>query len=217
MKINFLGDSITYGSGSSARGKDYVSLVGKILGADVNNYGVGGTRFAVLNNPKKDSPYEEDFNTRARKMGDADIVFVFGGTNDYGHGTTVLGDKKSRNVYEFCGAINLLIDFLDERYGKEKAIFILPLPRYGGGNRYGEFEENSYRPTFYDYVKAEREVLEERGQTYLDFSEFFPEPETDKGDALTVDGLHPNDRGHALLAEKICEYLKKRSQRRKSF
>ncbi|MBO7345757.1 MAG: hypothetical protein J6U92_07470 [Clostridia bacterium] len=23
-----------------------------------------------------------------------------------------------------------------------------------------------------------------------------------------VDGLHPNDKGHSLIAEKICEFIK---------
>lgn len=36
-----------------------------------------------------------------------------------------------------------------------------------------------------------------------------PKPITNTGDAYTVDGVHPNDNGYQLIAEKICEHLKK--------
>ena len=48
MKINFLGDSITEGVGASAPENNYVSLVGKKTGHEVINYGISGTRIALI-------------------------------------------------------------------------------------------------------------------------------------------------------------------------
>ena len=46
LKINFLGDSITEGCMASKPENGYVSLIGKMLNAEVRNYGIGGTRIA---------------------------------------------------------------------------------------------------------------------------------------------------------------------------
>lgn len=208
MKINFLGDSITQGAGASSAEKTYVAQVGKLLDATVKNYGLGGTRIARLKTPSEHPEYDEDFLLRAEKMDrDADFVFVFGGTNDYGHGTDILGDEKSRDVYTFCGAINTLIDYLQEVYGKEKIAFILPLHRYREDDHHGEFGVQSLRPPLKEYIRAEKNVLEKRGIAFLDVGDEFSIPQKNTGDDLTIDGLHPNDVGHALLARKIAEYV----------
>lgn len=86
MKIAFLGDSITYGGCATKPEYIYTYRVGKALGCDVDAYGVIGTRLARQTVPSATPSFDEDFLTRAEKMGDADFVFVFGGTNDYGHG-----------------------------------------------------------------------------------------------------------------------------------
>ena len=39
---------------------------------------------------------------------DADLVFCFGGTNDFGHGSAPLGKDGSKDVYTFKGAVNVL-------------------------------------------------------------------------------------------------------------
>ena len=212
MIINFLGDSITQGAGASCRENQYVSLVGQMLGCKSCNYGVGGTRIAKVKTPSVEALYDYNFLQRAENMAKGDLVFVFGGTNDYGHGTDELGEMsvENKDAYTFVGAINNLIDYLLETYTKENIVFILPLHRYGEDSHYGEFGEHSFRPVFQEYVSAQREILEKRGIKYLDFNEYFPIPKTCQGDDLTVDGLHPNDKGHKLLASLICDYVKTR-------
>ena len=87
-KIAFLGDSITEGVGVSSVEKIYWNLVGQRTGAEVYGYGIGGTRIAVNRQPNHEPHVEENyFGARVEKMiPDADIVVVFGGTNDFGHG-----------------------------------------------------------------------------------------------------------------------------------
>lgn len=138
---------------------------------------------------------------------DADMVFVFGGTNDYGHGDAEIGTTEDNSPYTFCGGLNNLFAKLSAIYGKEKICFILPARRFdendlcGGGRR---------KPTLplKGYVDIIRSFCILHGVDYIDlYNDGFPVPETDRGDEFTADGLHPNDKGHAFIAEKIKEYL----------
>lgn len=47
---------------------------------------------------------------------DADIIGVFGGTNDFGHGDAPLGTFGDRTVYTFYGACHYLMNRLVERF-----------------------------------------------------------------------------------------------------
>lgn len=214
MKINFLGDSITEGAGASSKQTKYVSLVGQMLGCESRNYGKGGTRIAKQTVPSEVADYDDDFLTRSEGMSnDADLVFVFGGTNDYGHGDAKLGDIDSRDEYTFCGAVNALIDKLSARYGKEKLCFILPLHRYNEDNVYGEGNKKEAGAPLSAYVTLLKELLEKQGVEMLSFEKEFPIPVSNAGDdGLTVDGLHPNDVGHRIIAEKICDYIRAKNR-----
>lgn len=210
MKIYFLGDSITQGAGASCEQTKYVNVVGQILGCEVRNYGEGGTRIAKQTVPSQESIYDRDFLMRADGMeDDADLVFVFGGTNDYGHGDAELGSLESTDEYTFCGAVNSLIKKLSARYGKEKLCFILPIHRYDEDNMYGEGNKPKAGAPLSTYVALLKEILQKNGVETLAFEKEFPIPATNDGtDGLTVDGLHPNDKGHRIIAEKICEYIR---------
>ncbi len=206
--ILFLGDSITEGACASAIEKNYVSLVGKKLNLDSLNFGVGGTRIAKHTNPEY---YPEYFLLRAKKMpSEADYVFVFGGTNDYGHGDAKIGSFEDKTDDTFYGALKNLIEYLVERYGKEKICFILPLKRYDEGNPYGDGYKSEPSLPLSGYVQIIKEVLSAYSVEYMCLDSDFPTPKTNKGDKLTMDGLHPNDIGHEIIANRIVEFLVKK-------
>jgi lysophospholipase L1-like esterase len=208
-KILFLGDSITEGAGASKIENNYVNKVGEKLGVESLNFGVGGTRIAKQNGDGNDR-YAEYFLLRAKKMPkDADLVFVFGGTNDFGHGDAPIGNINDKTDLTFYGALNNLIEYLIETFGKEKIRFILPLARFDQDNPFGEGNKKAPSLTLKGYVDIIREVLDEFGIGSLDLSDSFIKPLTNKGDRLTVDGLHPNDLGHKIIADKIVEYIQK--------
>lgn len=210
MVINFLGDSITQGAGADSPEETYVNVVGKTLGCEARNYGIGGTRIARQNVPSVEHLYDLDFLMRSEIMGDADFVFVFGGTNDYGHGVAELGELDSEDIYTFCGAVNVLLAKLIARYGKEKLCVILPLHRYNEDNPYGEGAKKKAIAPLKVYVGLLKTIAEKYGLDTMNFDEEFPIPTCNTGDALTVDGLHPNSYGHKILAEKICQYIRKK-------
>ena len=102
LKINFLGDSITEGVGASGKDKIYHAVLKERTGlAEARNYGISGTRFALQKGteekPKDDYVDINSFCERFHMMDDdADVVVVFGGTNDYGHGDAPIGGFSDR-------------------------------------------------------------------------------------------------------------------------
>ena len=212
MKLLFLGDSITQGVGASQESNNYVSLVDKALDCDAVNYGVSGTRIGRQTYVYGCTLWNYDFRLRVQVMEQqADKVFVFGGTNDYGHGRLVLGNVSENTPNTFCFELRLLIAALIEKYGKEKICFILPLRRYDENpvRCKGENGEKWGAPLS-DYVNAMRCILGEYGVDILDlYQDGIPKPLSNDGDEYTADGVHPNDNGYRLIAEKICQYLQK--------
>ena len=213
MKLLFLGDSITEGVGASNSSNNYVSLVGKMLNCETVNYGVSGTRIGrqTFIYPNATVMRNYDFRLRAQIMTEeADKVFVLGGTNDQVHGRLVLGSPQELKSNTFCNELRLLIEYLCEKYEKEKLCFILPPRRFDeqgvcckgkNGDEIGA--------TLLEYVNAMRQIIAEYNIDIIDlYNEGFPKPCVSTGDNYTVDGIHPNDNGYRLIAEKICKYVK---------
>lgn len=209
--INFLGDSITEGAGASTSEHIFHKIVCAYFNAEDRNFGVGGTRIAKQTVPSDKPIFDEDFMQRAVKMPkNADFTFCFGGTNDYGHGDAPLGRFGDRSPYTFYGALCLLVEYLVKEFGKNKICFILPLQRFNQNNLYGDGRKKSAVATLAEYKQIEKEVFDFYKVDYLNCDDYFPQPQTASGDELTVDGLHPNDKGHKLLADLIIDYLLKK-------
>ena len=210
MKINFLGDSITQGSGAEIHENTYTYLTAKYFNAEECNYGVGGTRIAKQVK-RTFNPDDDVFMCRAVKLPtDADFTFVFGGTNDYGHGDAKLGTFEDRDNYTFYGAMHELVAYMVATFPKDKLCFILPIPRYDQDNPYGDGSKDVPMAPMSRYLQAEREVLDYYGVEYLDLADKFYVPTAPVYDELFADGLHPNPKGHKLLADCLIEYLKKK-------
>ena len=63
------------------------------------------------------------------------------------------------------------------------------------------------RPSLKEYIKREIAVLDSIGVKYLNLRNVFPVPTTNTPSEYYVDGLHPTDKGHELLANCIVKYL----------
>ena len=106
--ISFLGDSITEGCGASSVEKRFDEVLMEMAElADVNNYGIGGTRIARQQKINPDTVVwdENSYCERFDKVEEADIIVVFGGTNDYGHGDAPFGTFDDRTPDTYCGAL----------------------------------------------------------------------------------------------------------------
>ena len=126
-KINFLGDSITQGVGASTKENCYVEQFAAATGAVCRNYGISGTRIARRRVPYSNPDFDKDFPSRVPEMDpDADLIVVFGGTNDFGHGDAPLGEMRDRTVWTYYGALHVLFTLLLEKYPTAQIVIITP-------------------------------------------------------------------------------------------
>lgn len=209
MKINFLGDSITEGAIVTDSKRKYSSLVAQHFCGEELNFGLSGSRIAKQVKPTL-NPDDDVFMVRAVKMpADADFTFVFGGTNDFGHGDAKLGVFEDRDTYTFYGAMHELVSYMAKNFPKEKICFILPIPRVDQDNTLGDGSKDEPMATLNEYVNAQKQVLDYYAVEYLDLADKFYIPTSYQDDGnLFADGLHPNDKGHRHLANCLIEYLK---------
>ena len=210
-KINFLGDSITEGAGASCIENRFTNLIASKTGAICNNYGIGGTRIAEQWQTSLDPIWDKTFQSRVEEMeGDADYIIVFGGTNDFGHGDAPLGTMYDRTTKTFYGALHLLYISLVEKYPTAKIGIITPLHRCNEDNMRGDGNKIQDVATLKTYVEIIREVAEYYSLPVLDlFKESGLQPKIPVIQEMYMpDGLHPNDNGYKLLADKITKFIK---------
>lgn len=204
LKINFLGDSITEGHGCSSVEKQFTSLVAAQTGAITRCYGIGGTRIARQSKPSEWPRHDLDFPSRVAEMDpDADLIVVFGGTNDFGHGDAPFGDFADRTVDTFCGALHVLYTALLEKYPEATIMVMTPL------HRTTEAIPNMHGKVLKDYVDMIRCAAEYYSLPVLDLyavSGMQPAVPVMK-DKYMPDGLHPNDAGHVLLTNRIVKFI----------
>ena len=209
--VLFLGDSITEGANASSVENNFVSLFGKLTGAHTYNYGLGGTRIAYQINPTIEEPqYDSYFSSRVLRMNaNADLIFVFGGTNDFGHGDAPLGTFGDKSPKTFYGALHDLYGRLQWKYPNAKIVAITPLHCDNDEkevNKRGIEKKGGLRT----YVEAIKEVATSFNIPVIDaFNDWDMKPVADKDKEVyfSVDGLHPNDKGHQRIAEKLLEFV----------
>lgn len=212
LTINFLGDSITEGhSVEDIPNNRYDNVLKELCGLkEVRNYGIGGTRIAHQFRPSEGARWDLNFCGRAEKMNpDADVVVVFGGTNDYGHGDAPFGKTTDCDRGTYCGAVRWLMQRLCDMYPEATIVFMTP------ARRLGDMEPSTSVHRYYPslplkaYVDAIKEIAEDYPVHVLDLYETLginPNLQEDR-EAYTAEGLHFNDAGHRKIAERLREFL----------
>ncbi len=209
-KINFLGDSITEGHGTSGPENIFWNVMARESGVISRGYGIGGTRIARQRHPSADAKWDLDFIARAEEMDlDADVVVVFVGTNDFGHGDAPLGRMSDRTEYTFYGALHALCTKLMERYPAARIVFMTPLHRLSEDVNINEIG----LPLATDlagYCDAIRKVTRYYSLPVLDlFAVSGIQPKVPvMQETYMPDGLHPNDAGHRRIADLLTAFLK---------
>ena len=127
-KVNFLGDSITEGTGVTDLANRYDRQLQALCHLSAaNNYGIGGTRLAHQRIPSEKPRYDLCFCGRAYNMdATADMVIVYGGVNDYIHGDAHFGAIGDTTPATFCGGVYFLMNFLRKTYGEKPILFLTP-------------------------------------------------------------------------------------------
>lgn len=203
LNIHFLGDSITEGFYADTKETSYVGRFQvQYPNATIRNYGVGGS--CISNTCVWNS---EDMRTRAKRMAsDADLIVIYGGTNDF-HCMTPLGAPDERTPDTFFGAYNLLLDDILGRYPNTKVVLCTILPRFD--ETWLERDGRVRVAPLQDYVDIIKQIGQMRNLPVIDLFnlEAFREPIPGDKSPLTKDGLHPLDEGHEILFNRIHQAL----------
>ena len=205
--VAFLGDSITEGVGASCVENRFTDVFARLTGGVALNYGVSATRIARQKVVTEDL-CDRDFNMRVEEIdASADVVVVFGGTNDFGHGDAPIGKFTDNTVYTFYGALHVLYRQLLERFPEKDIIVLTPLHRLSENVTINE--RGIPCEPLKKYVEAIREVAEYYSLPVLDLWKMSGmQPSVDViREKYMPDGLHPSDLGAAKIADKLRDFL----------
>ncbi|MED4052932.1 SGNH/GDSL hydrolase family protein [Niallia taxi] len=200
-----MGDSIT-------NYNEYQPIVNQIIGfKTITNYGVGGTCLA--------STGESDTATMSYRIKNidftADIITVFGGTNDWGNIPAKplgqFGDTVNTTVY---GAIEDIINTVLTNAPLARLAFITPLQRNFTNSStttvhgWSGDTTNELGYKLEDVVNAIKEVCGKYGIPVLDLYHTSGITKYNLPQ-MTRDGLHPNtDIGMVRIGKQIAAFLK---------
>ena len=211
LKVGFLGDSIAQGAGASSPETTFVALFAAAhKDCTVKNYSIGGTKIASQINVRPACTAWDSipFYTRIEQMDvDLDLVFIMGGTNDFGHGDAPMGKKgEVISTYTFYGALFSTVLMIQLRCPKAQVVIATPIHRHGEDNL-------AVRPdgkwSLKDYVDMEKTVAEYLSVPVLDlWATSGIQPNVfDNYKKYTTDGLHPNDAGHRRIFEILDRFV----------
>ena len=213
-RICFLGDSITFGVGTTKR---YFEYIAEKTGAEVYGFGIDGASTAHL---------FTELQRMEREVGDDfDILCVLIGTNDFNGGVPVgefFTEKAERVVSStdetFCGRLNKFFAFVKDKYADKRIVMITPLHRayayFGLDNvQQSELYANVIGEYFEKYIEAERRAADIWSIELIDaYRESGLFPLSDAHAKLyfhddKTDRLHPAAKGHFRLAETILRRI----------
>lgn len=184
-KVAFIGDSITQGRFAKygttlnwTTAKPFGALVAEeACDVDYGNFGIGG---ALVFNSDWKSLY-----ANCEKVSGYDVVFVCGGTNDYGNNVS---EEDFINAYTYV-VETLLSNNTD---------VVVCTPIY----RTSKTGKNTVGLTLLDYVDFEKEIAESHNLKVIDQ---YTLTNNSKFINYLPDGLHPNEMGHRLMADNIIK------------
>ncbi len=191
LKVACIGNSITDGAGiDMAEVLSYPAVLGRRLGSGyaVKNFGVSGR---TLSN-SGDRPYQKEPAWRACLEWQPDIAIIKLGTND----------TKSKNwptaKDDFVSSLQQMVDSLQALPTKPRIILASPIPAYP--NRF-DIQDSV---TVAGIIPALQKFAKKKKLEFLDLHTLFK----DDGKQLQSDGVHPNDKGAAQLAELVAKKIK---------
>lgn len=213
--IDVLGDSLTEGVGARSADKAYPAVLSKLTGAVVNNYGLSCSRITDISGGVSNPA---SFIDRMYLMDKAaDLVIVFGGTNDFWYGDCPIGSRTDTCVNTFYGALNTMIPYLKAAHANADIVFIVPYQQSKDADVNKPYVRstngNFGTGTLAQYRIAMLDRCAFYGVPVLDLYMDYELNTVDNRQALELygnflcDGCHLNDAGYNLLARKIYRFI----------
>lgn len=142
-----------------------------------------------------------------------DILLIAHGVNDYHAGVPIANEENPYDTYTYTGTIRSAVELLRQRYPDMRIILMTPTYTwypYHTSPRMTCEEYNLGGGVLEEYVNAEIELAEAMGVEVIDnYHELYSHEAWSDWELSTNDGLHPNEPGRQLIAQKIADYLEK--------
>ena len=187
IRVACVGNSITDGHGIELAPQfGYPALLQKALGSDywVKNFGVGGR--TMLN--KGDYPYMNEQAWRDAQAFNPDIVVIKLGTND----------SKPQN-WQYASEFKQDLQQMIKSLGKAKIFLCTPIPAFKSSWAIND------SVIVNGVIPIQKEVARKNGLQLIDLHTLMANDE----ELVQPDGIHPNEKGVAKMAEIISEAIKK--------
>lgn len=138
---------------------------------------------------------------------EVETVLIGHGLNDYYCGIPLEGEDPL-DEYTFAGALRKSLTELRKTNPDMRIILITPTYSWLISEGLTCQEYNRGTGFLEDYVRKELEVAAEMDVEAIDlYHDFFPHESWEDWQLYTIDGLHPNEAGKALIVGKIADYL----------
>lgn len=196
MKLYCLGDSLTFGFGMS-RNVRWTTLVEQEAGWQVINRGINGDTTGGMLARLGPEVLDHIGSDRTSRLDSR--ILIMGGSNDVFFGGT---DSAARaNMAAMCQ--RLMGEGLEPFVGISLPVDWTQAPRQWA--QVVDFEQAGRIMT--DYCAWLKQFCEVFGLPVVDFAADFIRPDGSVDHALFWDGLHPNARGHRLMANRMIHAL----------
>lgn len=140
-----------------------------------------------------------------------EILFIGHGINDYHGGMPIVNEEDPYDIYTFTGALRSAVETLQKKYPDMRIILLTPTYSWYIFYDTPELtceENNLGGGVLEEYVNAEIELARSMGVEVIDlYHDFYTHEEWSDWQIYTTDGVHPNETGRNMIAEKIYEYL----------
>ncbi|WP_050698014.1 SGNH/GDSL hydrolase family protein [Anaeromassilibacillus senegalensis] len=224
------GDSIT---GNFQPPVDYPSVIAKLTGMQVYNFGVGGCRMSQHPDQYYDAfsmyrladavttgnfalqeaavghtaNYAADRVTSLKSIDwtKVDYVTILFGTNDIQGGVSLDIVNDPKDVTTYLGAARYSLEALWNRYPNLRVLLLTPIYRYWDNERIDSDEKMFGNRHFYEFGNALLQLAKDYKTPALDLYYTLGINKYNRGQYFsTGDGTHPNDAGRVLLGEKVA-------------
>ena len=187
-KISILGDSISSGAYVDISNA-YPSVLKELSGAEIQNLAVSGSLLTGGMTGKVSQVAE-----------DADLVILFGGTNDYWHKKVHIGSADSTDSKNFVGALRYILTYLRTERPQAQLLFVFPPDQtYGGkpsSTDFGYGTLDDFRAAFLNFCQSEQVHWLDLGETEFDAAQH------------ASDGVHPTATGHQIIAQAVFDRMR---------
>ncbi len=188
--------------------KDSLSLVGLMKSLQEGNFGVQQT----VRIRESNTEYFEDVIDGLERLdfSGTELVLLQHGLNDFYSGIPIANAENPYDEYTFTGALRTSLSILQTVCPNARIVLVTPTYTWYRQGMLTCEEYNAGYGNQETYVQAEMEVAEEFGVEVIDlYHDFFPHEEWEDWELYTRDGLHPNEEGRRLMAERIAAFLQK--------